>query len=283
MKKILSISIPAILIIVLVISGLSHHGTTKTHTKPLKNYVALGDSVAAGVGLETYSDSSACDRTNQSYPNLVAHSLDLKLSNFACSGATLPSGILGKQNVNQLMVRPQLNQLFSQPKPYLITLTIGANDVQWTSFIAKCYAGTCGTADDTASVNALLAKVSTNLQNTLYQIQTHYQPALPHLIVTGYHQVFPASDKANCSDLSGISPTEMTWARQQQTNLNNTISSVISHFSFARFAAINFDGHELCTTDSWVQGIDDNVPYHPTDAGQAAYAKSVVATNKLYK
>src|SRR5664279_739996 len=96
-------------------------------TLPQKTYIALGDSVAAGIGLEDNSDSSACDRTNQSYPNVIASQLGYNLKNFACNHATILAGITGEQNVNNLMIASQLQQLFDLPKPNLATITIGAN------------------------------------------------------------------------------------------------------------------------------------------------------------
>jgi len=282
-KAIVSGGLVLCLIAACVLVAANHHSNKpKPATTPHQTYIALGDSVAAGLGLENYSDSSACDRTNQAYPDQVATALHLRLKNLACSGATLSAGILGPQNVNQLLVAAQLQQLFALPRPDLITLTIGANDIEWTTFIAKCYSGQCATASDTAAINSLLATVSLHLQGALSQIQSHYKSDVPHVIVTGYHQVFPTGT-ATCSDLTGIDSNELAWGRQQQTNLNTTISTVVSKFSFAKFAAIGFSGHELCTADSWVQGIDDTAPYHPTEAGQAVYAKQILATNALFK
>jgi lysophospholipase L1-like esterase len=282
MLKRLTFSILLILVIIIAVVISSHHSKMTARLEPLKSYVAMGDSIAAGVGLDTYSDSSACDRTNQSYPDLVAKSLNLKLDSLACSGATIRAGIIGSQDVNDLNVAPQLNALFKRPKPYLVTLTIGANDVNWTSFIQKCYVGTCGTQQDTANVDSLLNQLSNNLQNTLSKIKSHYVGDPPRVIVTGYHQVLPTGG-LTCSDTTGISQTEMTWARQQQSKLNSTINSVVNEFSYAKFASINFSGHELCTSDSWVQGISDSNPYHPTDAGQESFAKSVISTIRLFK
>ena len=243
-------------------------------------YVAMGDSVAAGVGLMGDSDSSACDRTNQSYPNQVAAALHYTLKNLSCSGATLPEGILGSQDVNKLQETPQLQALFTQPKPTLITLTIGANDAQWTTVISKCYTGECGSAADTASVDANLVTVATNLQTVLKQIQTHYGTSVPHVIVTGYHQVFPTSVTPNCSDLSGIDASELAWGQQLQTHISTTLQNAIQGYSFAAFVPVNFSGHELCTSNPWVQGLSDTQPYHPTDLGQAEYAKEIIAAVK---
>jgi hypothetical protein len=105
----------------------------------------------------------------------------------------------------------------------------------------------------------------------------HYQTPLPHVIV-----VFPLSS-INCSDLSGINVSELGWGRQQQVDLNNALEQIVSHFSYARFATIDFAGHELCTSDPWVQGLNDSAPYHPTDAGQVEFANQVIAANETYK
>jgi lysophospholipase L1-like esterase len=246
---------------------------------PKQAYVALGDSVAAGVGLATDSDSSACNRTDESYPHRVASSRNLALTNLACSQATLAAGVVGAQDVNKLMAKPQLDQLFARAKPQLITLTIGANDAGWIGIMTKCYTGACGMPADTAEVARRLAAVDAGLRQALAAINTHYQTKPPRVVVTGYHQVFPAT-VASCVDLTGVDAAEQAWGRQQQTAINDMLSRAVGAFSFARFAAVSFAGHELCTADSWVQGTGEKQPYHPTEAGQKEYAKAVTAAVK---
>ena len=284
MKRLRIIAIIIVLVFLLALAVIrgGHQSQPKKVMKSNETYVALGDSVAAGDGLEQYSDSSACDRTNESYPNVVASRLNVKLVNISCSGATLAQGILGSQNVNDLQVTSQIQQLFKLPKPALISITIGANDIGWTNYIEKCYEGECGSPADTAAINQSLSSVSSNLSSVLLQIMDHYQLPLPHVVVTGYHQVFPLNP-INCSDLSGINANELIWGRQQQAALNNTLEQVVAHFSYAKFATINFSGHELCTSDPWVQGLNDSAPYHPTDAGQIEFANQVIAANESYK
>lgn len=240
-------------------------------------YVALGDSVAAGVGLMGDSDSSACDRTNQSYPNQVAKQQKYKLVSLACSGATLPAGVLGSQTVNQLALDAQITQLYAQPNPKIITLTIGANDAHWTDVIKACYVGSCAHID---SIDNDLASVTTNLSSALDQLKQHYGQTLPQVVVTGYHQVFPVSPTADCSDLTGIDGTELAYGRELQSSLNKTIQSVVSNYEFARYAAVDFSGHELCTSDSWVQGLADKMPYHPTALGEQAFATAVLQAGR---
>ena len=276
------------IILTLVLIGLVTIGVVSRQNKPkitnipTHNYVALGDSVAAGVGLKTDSDSSACNRTNQSYPNLIAQKMNFKINNLACSGATLASGILGEQEVNQLLLPAQLDQLYKLPFPSLITITIGANDVKWTTVINKCYTGVCGNFGDTEVVNQRIALVSENLRNSLIQIQTFYKKSPPHVVVSGYNQVFPVN-VIDCPDLTGIDQNEINWVHTQQVDLNKSISSTVGEFAFAKFASIDFTGHELCTTNSWVQGIADKQPYHPTEEGQMSFANQIVKIVRTFK
>ncbi len=240
-----------------------------------KHYVALGDSVAAGVGLKDYTDSSACDRTKQAYPTKLASSLQYGLQNVACSGATIPAGIMGPQNVNNLMVKAQLAALFAMPKPDLITLTIGANDAHWTQVIQRCYVAECGSDNDTAAVSASLALVKANITELMDRLQQQYGTAVPRVMVTGYHQVFPSTVPKSCTDLSGINAGEIAWGRQLQAGINTSISEALNGYEFATFVPIDFTGHELCTADPWVQGLSDNAPYHPNNVGQMQYAKQI--------
>ena len=248
---------------------------------PTKTYIALGDSVAAGVGLKNDSDSSACNRTNEAYANQAAKQLNYQLTNIACSGATLPAGILGKQEVNKLALTAQLDQLFAIKEPDLITMTVGANDAHWTEVIKKCYISVCGSNADTLAVNQDLATMQKNLQTALATIKSQYDNKEPTVLVTGYYQVFPNDDGASCTDLIGISDTELAWGRQLQSSINDAIQEVVTRNSAtAKFVPVSFAEHELCTKDSWVQGLTEPQPYHPTAAGQAAIAKQVVSATR---
>jgi lysophospholipase L1-like esterase len=264
-----------VMTVVLIVSGT--HRQPASHSQrpaPSGSYVALGDSVAAGYGLETYSDPSACNRTRQAYPNLVAKQRNLKLTSLACSGATVLAGILGSQDVNDLSLPPQLDELFALPRPKLVTLTIGANDMGWTDLLTKCAVSDCGTPADSAVVDGRLAELTAHLQTILTKISEHYGSKPPQLIVTGYYQLLTPSLQS-CPEMTGLDSSELAWERAQQTKLNATLQSASTSFHFASFAGPDFSGHELCSHDSWIQNISSSGPYHPTDAGQNAYAQVI--------
>ena len=168
--------------------------------------------------------------------------------------------------------------MFAGSKPDLATLTVGANDAHWTAILTECYKAECSEASDAPAVTAGLATVSDGLKSALSQVQSKYPVSPPHIIVTSYYQVFPATAPSNaCVNLTGIDASEISWVRQLQTKLNDTIKQAVSGYSFAAFVPVDFSGHELCTSDPWVQGLGDKQPFHPTQAGQAAFAKAVEA------
>ncbi len=285
MKKYALLGTAALLVLItgLAIYRSNDQKDTAVNTEPKGRYVALGDSVSAGVGLEQDSDSSACGRTEQSYPQLVAAQNNYQLSNLSCSGATLLNGILGTQDVNKLLTKPQIDQLFSRPKPDLITVTIGANDAKWTTIFGQCYTGTCGSDGDTAAVQSSLELVKSDVQAMLARIAAEYGSAAPPVVVTGYHQVFPAAAPASCADLTNIDANELAWGRQLQSSIGDRLRLATQPYSFASFVAVDFSGHELCSDDSWVQSLNEKQPYHPTAAGQAAFAKAVTAAIQQQK
>lgn len=240
------------------------------------NYVALGDSVAAGIGLPNFSDSSACDRTLEAYPNKLANSLHYKLLSVACSGATTQDGLLSSQSVNQLALPAQLSAALKADKPKLISLTIGANDANWTTYIQKCYTQVCGSEADTAAVQQNVNLAMTNLNTALSRIKDAYPSGPPTVIVTGYYRLFPVAKVLNCPELTGIDTAELSWIGWLQDSIDTSLQTAASQQSFVKFVPLSFVGHELCTADPWVQGLSGKAPFHPTSAGQSAIAGQIL-------
>lgn len=239
-------------------------------------YVALGDSIAAGIGLSprTAGTDRACGTTDQAYPAKVAQALGMPVQNLACSGATA-GDLFTEQHLSGTSrdIEPQLPRAFAAGKPTLITVAAGANDTYWDYFLRKCYASSCGTATDEAVTDGLLTSLELKLEYVLRDINARSNGQPPRVIFTGYYQPFSTS----CAQQqTNVSRTELRWLREQTRQLNQTIQDVVSDYSFALFVPINFGGHELCTTDPWVQGVNDAAPFHPTVRGQQAIANAVL-------
>jgi lysophospholipase L1-like esterase len=235
-------------------------------------YVALGDSVAAGLGLASSANPSntdlACGVSPQAYPAVVSRVIKMPFVNAACSGATI-NNLSSAQSINGQVVRPQLDTAFSSGTPSLISITAGANDAHWRQFITTCVTGTCGGAVQTVLANAFLVNVQIRMRAELQQINMRSHGNPPLTLVTGYYD--PIS--ANCSMLdANITPAEVSWIAAEVVALNNTIKDSTADFSFARYVPVTFQGHSICDATPWVQGLSDPAPIHPTVVGQNALA-----------
>lgn len=275
--------VAAVTLALFIFGAMSMKSTTpKTYPSVASklNYLALGDSVATGYGLPTdQNDISDCGRGALAYPNIVATKLNLKLQWRACSGATTTEGILGSQPLDDTQLKPQIDNLPATP-PKLISITIGANDIHWTDIIGRCYTGTCGTDADTQVVDQLRSTLDQNLRMMLDKIQSRYDRHEPRVVITGYYQVFPSSDMPNCAELTNVTSDERSWWRGQEAELNQSIQLAVQDYTFVQFAPVSFEGHELCTTDSWIQDATSAGAFHPTADGQAALAKAVLTGAK---
>jgi lysophospholipase L1-like esterase len=82
--------------------------------------------------------------------------------------------------------------------------------------------------------------------------------------------------------MSAISPSEADWWRAQTVSLNKTVSDVVSNYTFAKFAPVDFSGHEFCTNTPWIQDLSATAPFHPTIEGQSAIAQAVTGAYSPY-
>jgi Tol biopolymer transport system component len=141
---------------------------------PTASYVAIGDSIAAGEGLhygwtwdgdswvrqgpsepgwETNSTASGvhCHGSTAGYPFYLAFEMNWDLIHLACSGAGALDGVLKKQDFGLLngdADYPQLgkdatgfddpNPNYDNAEPDYVTITLGANDLGFESFVRNC-------------------------------------------------------------------------------------------------------------------------------------------------
>lgn len=231
--------------------------------------VSLGDSVAAGAGLPiTGTDSTAtvCGQSSSAYPYLVARAKNLRLQQFACSGATIPVGILGPQTAEGQSLSPQLNAAI----PYLpgsdVLITIGANDVDWVNELRACMSTNCETASNSVAFQQKLGQLKTSLDSMLQDVQSHHPRKI---ILNTYYQLISKSD--TCLADHGTTPGKIAWVNSQEAALNQTIANAAKAHD-SQVVDISFSGHLLCSADPWIQSLSDPAPLHPTAAGQAQIA-----------
>lgn len=256
------------------------NATTTTNAATNGSYAALGDSVAAGLGLPLVANptdqDTQCGRSSQAYAQQIAQSRGLTLNFAACSGATA-GDLSTQQRTDGPNPQRQIKTAFANGTPSLITVTAGANDIHWSDYIKKCYAMTCGTKLDDATADTLIAAVRIKLTYFLTEVKARSlanQTAAPTVILTGYYN--PISEQCETVTNGKITKAEADWIGSKVDRLNQAIQHATSGFSFAQYTAVDFTGHDICSSDPWVQSLNDSAPIHPTQTGQQAIANAVL-------
>jgi lysophospholipase L1-like esterase len=272
MKKIAILLCAAVL---LIVGGMYFRAviraTVEQRDASQRYLVSLGDSVAAGVGLSgERNQRDSCDTSTAAAAIIVAKGLNARLEQFACSGATVAAVNANAKNnvVTQLVTA----QSFIGGNDVLITA--GANDVDWLGILRGCATASCATDQNRQMIAASLQKLEKSYADVLQQIRSFR----PHrLLVHTYYDLVRPTDI--CTAEYGITPEEVAFIIEETTALNDTISKAADG-SGATIIPIDFSGHLLCDSDSWLQGIDEPAPLHPTAAGQAHIAELDIAILK---
>ena len=112
-------------------------------TAPVGNgqeYVALGDSYAAGLGLDADPDQpvSGCAQGLANYPRVLAGLTGLSLTDVSCSAAETRNLIGDVQNPGGGTNPVQTDALSADTR--IVTITIGGNDLGFISLLTSCIA-----------------------------------------------------------------------------------------------------------------------------------------------
>ena len=225
-------------------------------------YVALGDSYAAGQGGGSYLNS--CLQTANGYPELLDSKNRIHLrTNEACSGATTSD-----------VAKKQLTALNRATE--LVTLTVGGNDLDVSGVARACTTGT-QTDDCREAIDAAFVALE-GLDDSLTELYADVADAAPNarIVVTGYPYLFGLPTL-------GCDPTVdvICAINNATTALNATIQQAVS--VTAQDPDVN-----IVYVDVTVQfahhGIGSPVPFinatgpdafHPNAAGYRAYADAI--------
>jgi lysophospholipase L1-like esterase len=258
--------------------------------------VALGDSVAAGGGLENLPPPNPCHQSTLAYPALLAANpafvaAGTPSESVACTGATTENVLSTSETVNGATVPSQLSQIAALPLG-TVTLTIGVNDLDWVSRLTTCLEdgySTCAAMQP--AITAGIATVNRNVGAILTDIDAM---GATRVIVTGYCDPFPTTDvysTSSCDALyvlaidnalgNGTIPLIRTWEK----SLNRALASTAGKHGavFVSLTRAIPPAHRICTCAPWLFGltattISNQSAMHPTARGQSSIASAVVAT-----
>jgi len=234
--------------------------------------VVIGDSTAAGVGNPAVPDPSdtdrACGRSADSYAAGLAAANHWNVLDLACSGATIPAGLLGPQHVGQVTVPPQLDQVRRAGPVRAVIVSIGADDLRWSTLLKLCAAKpACDDNASTAYFQQQLADFSVDYTDLLSRLGN--LPSHPRILVNLYYNPFDPDE--HCLDRYGLTPPK----QRSLIALLDALDNVLGRGASAAGATPvlpDFTGHRLCDRSSYVQGAGDPAPFHPTSAGELAIA-----------
>ena len=219
-----------------------------------ENYVAMGDSYSAGNGANSTNLNSSCNRNTYAYPYLLAQQRGSALTFVACSGATT-ADIINTQAAS------------ASTSTNLVTLTIGGNDVGFTSLIIACTTLGCQSQIDSSNsqiTNQLPAKL-----DAAYNAISSRAPGA-RVVVLGYGRPFA---HRTCLSATGVSLTEEDNLNALTDHLNSVIKSRALAHGFS-YADVNpyWSGHDICSSNPFTNGLTllhSADTYHPTRAGYA--------------
>jgi lysophospholipase L1-like esterase len=226
------------------------------------DYVALGDSYASGVGdlaVPYLPESGDCKQSPNSYPRTFAknHS-NVTLKDMTCSGAT------------SVDVREKQMSALSD-KTTLVTLTVGGNDAGFVNAATACLTGTDDECTFATNLGAYYSR--TKLTDDLAALYADIKARAPkaQIYVLGYPRVIDPEGTGSCG---AITPNALR--RKQMTHMADHMAEGIQDAT-KRVSGVTFidmrlpfAGHEACTTEPFVNGVDANhitEIFHPNDYG----------------
>jgi GDSL-like Lipase/Acylhydrolase family len=238
---------------------------------PQVHVVVMGDSTAAGIGNPRPNHPSkldlACGRSVASYAVDLGQINNWKVLNLACSGATIPAGILGSQGMPDATAPPQFGEAKKATMASYVIVSIGADDVGWSALLQLCAVTTCDDKASTAYFQQQLASFTVEYYQLLRRLAA--LPSNPTVLVNLYYNPFDTT--AHCLDDVGLTPEKENSLIRLLSALNNVLENGARETGLVAVRP-DFSGHAICDPEPYVQGLHGRAPFHPTVAGQLAIA-----------
>jgi len=276
-------------LVLVLTTALGTVGQTGARAAGPDNYVALGDSYAAGPIIPVQQKPWGCLKSDHNYAHLAAPTIGMTLRDATCSGAdtgdmTNPQGVW-PDGPNP----PQFDSLDADTK--VVSITIGGNDIGFSSISQDCFSPTptgstpCQdkyvvNGDDTLAdrITAAGPKVAAALQGI------HTRASNARVFVVGYPAIFPEQDPAvTCWPQLPVSWDDVPYLRATEKRLNQMLAD-----QAAANGAVYVDsyaasiGHDACQPPviRWVEPAvpaSPAAPVHPNLFGMQGMADALTA------
>ena len=250
------------------------------------NYVALGDSYAAGPLIPNPVLPLGCLKSDHNYSHLAAPSIGLPLRDASCSGATT----VDMTNPQSVEIDgpnpPQFNSLDANTE--VVSLTIGGNDIGFSEVAESCitlnpFSHPCKDKYDPGGHNILAERIAETAPKVAAVLEgIHERSPSAAVYVVNYPAIFPESGYG-CWPQMPIAWADVPFLRSTEQELDAMLASeAASHEA----TLVNWYqasiGHDACKSSStrWVEPlIPGNLaaPIHPNERGMQGGAAALVA------
>lgn len=242
-------------------------------------YVAMGSSFAAGIGLGPRAPGSpiACMRTLNGYPGQLANLLKLPIVDVSCSAATTAHVLQG----GQYFQRPQRDALARDTK--LVTITSGGNDIHYVGDLTLIAAG------NARSFTGWLVRLFwsgplrpgqrdyANVRDDLAEAVSQARRRSPQarIVLVTYPAILPPSGTCPRLGISAEQAQEMRAVGEQLAAATRAAADA-SGALLVDMQHLGVD-HHACAAEPWVNGWLDaqGAQFHPTLLGARETAAAV--------
>jgi lysophospholipase L1-like esterase len=244
------------------------------------NYVALGDSYAAGPVIPNQIAPFGCLKSDHNYAHLAAPTIGLPLVDATCSGAKT-NDMTESQSTELGSVPPQFDSL--SPETTRVSLTIGGNDIGFSEVALDCvtinpFSTPCKdkyTAGGKDQIAERIAATGPKVDAVLDGIKAHSPSA--KVFVVNYAAIFPETG-FGCWPQMPIGFGDVPYLRAKEKELNAMLATQAAANGATLVNWYNASiGHDACKGSStrWVEPVvptNPAAPIHPNLAGMTGAA-----------
>jgi len=256
-------------------------------TPAAADYVALGDSYAAGPLIPLQLQPYGCLKSSNNYAHLAAPQLaQPAFRDVTCSGAETED-MTAPQRVTPGPNPPQFDALDADTQ--VVTFNIGGNDIGFTGIAENCLSTSpIGTYckgdyvhDGRDEISERIAETAPKVAAVIQGIRARAPEA--RIFAVNYAAIFPERGWLGCWPQLPVASGDIAYLREKQKELNGMIAAQAAANGAGLIdwygASI---GHDACKPPAvrWVEPLapaNAAAPVHPNLLGMIGASKLVVA------
>ncbi len=244
------------------------------------NYVALGDSYAAGPIIPNQIAPYGCLKSDHNYAHLAAPTIGLSLKDATCSGATT-ADMTESQSTELGSVPPQFDSLSAETTR--VSLTIGGNDIGFSEIALSCvtlnpFSTPCKNKYDSGGHDQIAERIAATAPKVAAVLQgIHSRSPSAKVFVVNYAAIFPETGYG-CWPQMPMGFGDVPYLRSKEKELNAMLATQAAANGATLVNWYNASiGHDACKGSStrWVEPViptNPAAPVHPNLAGMTGAA-----------